>query len=362
MFFCAATGPIFNACIKNYNFPEACKEAVLIGIPKPRKPRDLSTSYRPISLLGGLDKLFEKVLKSRLSDHLLGNGLIFNELFGHEQSTSAKRLITAGVPQGSTFSPLLPRTQFTSRVRKLALFDDDIALYLWSSNFRQITPHLHKTIDELTHWFQTWRIEINPENSAAIFFNYSRIKKKEVVPYNSPTFRICNSPISWHHKYKYLGITLDKHLHFKDHIKRVRKNVQLYLSRLSGKRKMTLRKKCTPYKVRVRSMMTYAAPVFAQANPNILYQLQILHNNFCRRASGAPWYVRNDILHGDLELPYDLQIHARHVEKHNCKSLEPHYYSQPYLTRHPSPPHHFIRRSRNVISDPSDELTTEVER
>ncbi|GBP37390.1 Pickpocket protein 28 [Eumeta japonica] len=42
-----------------------------------------------------------------------------------------------------------------------------------------------------------------------------------------------------------------------------------------------------------------------------------------------------------------------------------HYYSQPYLTRHPtspSPTHHFILRPRYVLSDPPDELTAQVER
>ncbi|GBP38301.1 Probable RNA-directed DNA polymerase from transposon BS [Eumeta japonica] len=152
-------------------------------------------------------------------------GLIYK--LQHEKSISAKRLIRAGVPHGSTLSPLL-YSAYTNDIPRpqtgvqLALFADDIALYLSGSNFRIITPRLQKTIDELTRWFQTWTIEVNPEKSATIFFNYSSIKKKEVVPYNSPTFRINKSPIPWHHKYKYLGITLDKHLHFKDHIKRVR--------------------------------------------------------------------------------------------------------------------------------------------
>ncbi|GBP22755.1 RNA-directed DNA polymerase from mobile element jockey [Eumeta japonica] len=51
---------IFNACIRNCYFPAAWKEAVVIGIPKPGKPRDLPASYRPISLLSVLGKLFEK--------------------------------------------------------------------------------------------------------------------------------------------------------------------------------------------------------------------------------------------------------------------------------------------------------------
>ncbi|GBP37094.1 Probable RNA-directed DNA polymerase from transposon BS [Eumeta japonica] len=67
---------IFNACIKNCHFPETWKKAVIIGILKPEKPRDFPTSYKPICLLSGLGTLFKKVLKARLSDHLLGNGLL----------------------------------------------------------------------------------------------------------------------------------------------------------------------------------------------------------------------------------------------------------------------------------------------
>ncbi|GBP70964.1 Nucleic-acid-binding protein from transposon X-element [Eumeta japonica] len=119
-----------------------------------------------------------------------------------------------------------------------------------------------------THWFQTWRIEVNPEKLAAIFFNYSKTKKKEIVPYNSPTFRIY-------------------------HIKRVRQNAQLYLSRLTGmigkKSKMSLINKCTLYIMCIRPVMTYATPVSAHADLKALYQLQNLQNSFCKRASGALW-------------------------------------------------------------------------
>ncbi|GBP67644.1 RNA-directed DNA polymerase from mobile element jockey [Eumeta japonica] len=39
---------IFNACLQNCYFPPAWKEAEVIGIHKPGKPRDLPASYRPI--------------------------------------------------------------------------------------------------------------------------------------------------------------------------------------------------------------------------------------------------------------------------------------------------------------------------
>ncbi|GBP52613.1 Probable RNA-directed DNA polymerase from transposon X-element [Eumeta japonica] len=72
---------IFNVCLKNCHFPPIWKEAEVNGIHKPGKPSDL-VICRPISFLSGLGKLYEKILKARLSEHLFGNGLIINEQFG----------------------------------------------------------------------------------------------------------------------------------------------------------------------------------------------------------------------------------------------------------------------------------------
>ncbi|GBP12341.1 Probable RNA-directed DNA polymerase from transposon X-element [Eumeta japonica] len=62
-------------------------------IHKPGKPRDLPASYRSISLLSGLGKLFEKILKTRLSNHLLGKGLIINEQFGFRPAHSCPQQV-----------------------------------------------------------------------------------------------------------------------------------------------------------------------------------------------------------------------------------------------------------------------------
>ncbi|GBP71323.1 Probable RNA-directed DNA polymerase from transposon BS [Eumeta japonica] len=93
--------PIFNACLKNCYFPPVWKEAEdYLGflpaglrnadydIPKPGKSRDLPANYRPINLLSGLGKLYEKVLKTRLSEYLFGKGLIINEQFGFRPNHS----------------------------------------------------------------------------------------------------------------------------------------------------------------------------------------------------------------------------------------------------------------------------------
>ncbi|GBP77072.1 Probable RNA-directed DNA polymerase from transposon X-element [Eumeta japonica] len=86
----------------------------------------------------------------------------------------------------------------------------------------------------------------------------------------------------------------------------------------------------------IRPVMTYACPVFAHAAPTALQDLQVIQNKFCRRATGAQWYVKNSILHRDLELP----------TLSNCGLVE-------------APQNHFLRRPQNALSDPPDDLTAE---
>ncbi|GBP45670.1 Probable RNA-directed DNA polymerase from transposon X-element [Eumeta japonica] len=69
------------------------KETEVIGIHKPRKARNLPASYRPIGLLSSLGKLFEKVLETRLSDHLFGKGLIIDEQFSFRQANSCPQQV-----------------------------------------------------------------------------------------------------------------------------------------------------------------------------------------------------------------------------------------------------------------------------
>ncbi|GBP67541.1 Probable RNA-directed DNA polymerase from transposon BS [Eumeta japonica] len=72
---------------------------------------------------------------------------------------------------------------------------------------------------------------------------------------------------------------------------------------LGRKSKLSKRNKRTIYKMCIRTVMTYASPVFAHAAPKTLERLQIILNKFCRAATDAHWCVRNSILHRDLELP-----------------------------------------------------------
>lgn len=79
---------LFNSCIKLNYFPKHFKTANIIAIVKPNKPKMDPTSYRPISLLSNIGKLFEKIIHSRISEFVTDNNLIAKEQFGFKKGHS----------------------------------------------------------------------------------------------------------------------------------------------------------------------------------------------------------------------------------------------------------------------------------
>lgn len=90
---------IFNSCLRQEYFPPYWKQAKVIAIPKPEKNLSLPASYRPISLLPVIGKLFEKLILYRLQDFELDNNILINQQFGfrakHSTSHQVLRLTKA---------------------------------------------------------------------------------------------------------------------------------------------------------------------------------------------------------------------------------------------------------------------------
>jgi hypothetical protein len=79
---------LFNAVLLKGYFRAQWKVTQIILILKPGKPRSELTSYRPISLLPIVSKVFEKILLKRLLPVVENNRLILNHQFGFRQKHS----------------------------------------------------------------------------------------------------------------------------------------------------------------------------------------------------------------------------------------------------------------------------------
>jgi len=66
----ARLAAIYNRCLALGYFPSPWKHAITVLFPKSGKDLKFPDSYRPISLLGNLGKLFEKLIYARLKPHL----------------------------------------------------------------------------------------------------------------------------------------------------------------------------------------------------------------------------------------------------------------------------------------------------
>ena len=79
---------LYNAALRLKYVPSYWKAAEVIMIPKPGKPVNEVTSYRPISLLPILSKLFEKLLLKRLKPILDKKQIIPSHQFGFRNKHS----------------------------------------------------------------------------------------------------------------------------------------------------------------------------------------------------------------------------------------------------------------------------------
>ena len=85
------------APISTHHFPPVWKHARVISILKPGKDTAQPSSYRPISLLDTIGKLFEKILLTRILHEVGERGLLRDEQFGfrprHSTSLQLARLV-----------------------------------------------------------------------------------------------------------------------------------------------------------------------------------------------------------------------------------------------------------------------------
>ena len=79
---------LLNACLRLGYFPSSWKDAKVITICKPGKPPDLVSSYRFLSLLAILGKIFERIVLPLLRGHLEERSIIPHYQYGFQPGKS----------------------------------------------------------------------------------------------------------------------------------------------------------------------------------------------------------------------------------------------------------------------------------
>jgi hypothetical protein len=238
--------------------------------------------------------------------HLVKNYLSDRSFAVNSHSHTSKiKQISAGVPQGSLIGPFLfnlfindmPRTPDTA----LALFADDTAVYTSSWSRQVIVSRLNKHLEEIESYCNSWKLKINYAKTEFVVFS----KKRSAQP---STVTIAGNVVRETTAAKYLGVTLDKGLTFRQHITEKKrqgivalKSLYPLINRKSG---LSPENKLAIYKTIVRPMILYAAPVFSNAAKSNLKHLQVTQNAFLRLAYGGNRYTSTAEVHTWAEVEY----------------------------------------------------------
>ena len=137
------------------------------------------------------------------------------------QHVSGRKRITCGVPQGSVLGPVLFQIYINDlptflSSAKCTLFADDTSVAITGKTHETLHENIKSTITELTQWFNYNKFKVNIEKTTAINF-------RSVRNYSStdPPIIIGNKAINYNSSVKFLGICINEHLKWDEHIQNI---------------------------------------------------------------------------------------------------------------------------------------------
>lgn len=98
---------------------------------------------------------------------------------------------------------------------QVLLYADDTVLFFATETPTELEVSLHSGINCISLWMQENKLFLNQgKTEYVIYRSYQRIKREDSISLS------CNgSPLTESESFKYLGVVIDQHLSFNNHIK-----------------------------------------------------------------------------------------------------------------------------------------------
>ncbi|GFW61168.1 RNA-directed DNA polymerase from mobile element jockey [Trichonephila clavipes] len=235
--------------------------------------------------------------------HLINSYLVNRTFQVRVNDTLSNSLsINYGVPQGSLLGPLLFNIYIkdipTHSQTSTNIYADDTVTLATYKNHKTIKIALNNHLKLLETFFDTWKIKINGDKTIAVLFTN---RKTQPTP---PT--LYSTQLQWSQNTKYLGLTLDKKLTWKQHIIQTRdkfRRAQRAIFPLIGRNsELNMYNELLLYTAVLRPNLTYGSPVWGYAADSNIKILEVAQNSLIRNIVKANRYARNIKIYEDIKI------------------------------------------------------------
>jgi len=247
--------------------------------------------------------------------------------------------IKAGVPQGSILGPILFLLFINDMPEVLSqcsieMYADDTLLYFHGTDLNTIERVLNNDLKQFTTWLHINQMNVNVSKTKVMVLS-SVARKLDVADVN-----IClnGQRLECVNTMKYLGVTIDNHLKWHNHLDNVCKNVGKKIAVLR-RIKPFLPKDAlkTIYNTTILPLFDYANIVWSSCGEKNLKRLQVLQNKAMRTILGAHYLTHSKDLLNELNF---MSIRDRIIYLNGCmvyKALNdqtPEYLSSKFIPIH----------------------------
>ena len=183
---------------------------------------DLSAAYDTVNHRLQIQKLYNTTKDSKLCrviQNLLSNRRLYVEL---NKERSRWRKQKNGLPQGSVLTPTLFNSYTNDQPIHYGTrsFIYDLCITAQYQSFKQVENKMEEALDNLTSYYQVNSLRANPEKTQVTAFHLrnKEAKRSLKVVWNKTELENTTHP-------KYLGVTLDRSLSYKQHIQNTKMKV-----------------------------------------------------------------------------------------------------------------------------------------
>ena len=231
----------------------------------------------------------------------------------HNGESSNLQPITCGVPQGSVLGPILFLLYINdlpniSNILQFYLFADDTNIYYEAENLDKLELVINKELKKLHTWLIVNRLSLNIDKTNFVVFHpYNKPLKKHI------TLKIYKKAISEKEQVKYLGITIDSTLSWRNHIDNVSNKISKTVGLLYKIRYFVdIKIIKTLYYSLVYPHLIYGIEVWGSAAETHLNKLLILQKKIVRLICYSDKRQADYSFSPSNPLFYKLEIHKIH--------------------------------------------------